>query len=368
MDGIDAALLQLSADNAPNIVGTLDTPYPQNLSDSLAQLCLNNATTPSQLGAINIQVGKAFAEAALALLSDNDLRPQDITAIGSHGQTIWHEPATALPFTTQLGDPNTIAHLTGITTVADFRGRDMAAGGQGAPLAPLFHQHCFYRQSAQAAIVNIGGIANLTLLSKDEKGCPVGYDTGPGNVLMDCWIQHHKQQSYDHNGMWAQQGQVIPALLTQLLKEPYLHLPAPKSTGRELFNLAWIEKAIESSIGNHTSNEQHLADIQRTLLEFTAETIKQAFEQQVSAQEVSAHYQLAVCGGGAHNPILMQRLAELLPDVRVSSTSEFGIDPDWVEAGTFAWLASEALKGRRFDNQSLTGAKGEIALGAIYPA
>ena len=242
----------------------------------------------------------------------------------------------------------------------------MAAGGQGAPLAPLFHQHCFYRQNAHAAIVNIGGIANLTFLSKDEKGCPVGYDTGPGNVLMDCWIQRCKQQPYDDNGTWAQQGQVIPTLLTQMLKEPYLQLPAPKSTGRELFNLAWIEKAIQASNTPHQSNEQHQANIQRTLLELTAETIKQAFEQQMQSQEAGYNTKLAVCGGGAHNPVLMQRLAELLPHVNVSSTREFGIDPDWVEAGTFAWLASETLKNRRFDNRSLTGASGQIVLGAIY--
>lgn len=368
MDGIDAALLHHSPGNPPDIVATLGMPYPQDLSHSLSQLCLNSAITPSKLGAINIQVGKVFAETALALLTENDLQPQDITAIGSHGQTIWHEPATDWPFTTQLGDPNTIAHLTGITTVADFRGRDMAAGGQGAPLAPLFHQHCFYQQNTRAAIVNIGGIANLTRLADEEQGCPEGYDTGPGNVLMDCWIQHCKQQPYDHDGMWAQQGQIIPELLIQMLKEPYLHLPAPKSTGRELFNLAWIERAIRACISYQPSNQQQQTDIQRTLLELTAETIKQAFEQHMPLSQTGNQAQLAVCGGGAHNTVLMQRLTDLLPHADVSSTREFGIDPDWVEAATFAWLASEAIKGRRFDNQRLTGAKGNIVLGAIYPA
>lgn len=368
MDGIDAALLRIPAGEKPEIIATQGSTYQPELRNALAELCLNKATPPSHLGGINIQVGQAFARAALDLLSRTQLQASDITAIGSHGQTIWHEPGTSFPFTTQLGDPSTIAHITGITTVADFRSRDMAAGGQGAPLAPLFHQHCFYRQNANAAIVNIGGIANLTTLSIQEKGCPLGYDTGPGNVLMDCWIQHCLGRRYDDQGSWAQQGQIIPALLSEMLQEPYLALPAPKSTGRELFNLAWIETALLASIGTKPSDTQQQADVQRTLLELTAESISQAFRLHTTNQAPLHHSQLAVCGGGAHNPVLMDRMRVLLPGVQVSSTHEFGIDPDWVEAATFAWLASETLQGRRFDNQLLTGANGEITLGGIYPA
>ncbi len=368
MDGIDAALVRIDSDAQPEIVSTLATPYSQSLSEPLAQLCLNQAVQPSQLGAINIQTGQAFAQAALNLISASHLSPSDITAIGSHGQTIWHQPDSDTPFTTQLGDPNTIAQLTGITTVADFRGRDMAAGGQGAPLAPLFHQHAFYRAGSQAAIVNIGGIANLTTLASNKTGCPTGFDTGPGNVLMDCWINHCKQHAYDHNGNWASQGTVIASLLTHMLNEPYLLLPPPKSTGRELFNLAWIEQALEATASYDLTDEQLLADIQRTLLELTAETIVRALNSQLENQALTGQVQLAVCGGGAHNTVLMDRLATLLPTVRVCSTSELGIAPDWVEAGTFAWLASEAIKGRRFDNQRLTGARGNFFLGGIYKA
>lgn len=368
MDGIDAALLRICDDNKPEVIATLGTPYSQVLSSALAELCRNEPIQPSQLGSINIAVGQAFAQAALNLLSQTQLEASDIKAIGSHGQTIWHEPDTTLPFTIQLGDPSTIAQITGMTTVADFRSRDMAAGGQGAPLAPLFHQHCFYQHHASAAIVNIGGIANLTSLSTQEEGCPVGYDTGPGNVLMDCWIEHCLQRNYDHEGNWALQGQIIPALLDLMLEDPYLHLPPPKSTGRELFNLTWVEKALLASIGNIPTDPKQQADVQRTLLELTAETIRQAFNNQTEDQKVSSHSQLVVCGGGAHNLALMGRLNDLLPGVQVCSTQEFGIDPDWVEAATFAWLASETIRGRRFDNQNLTGAKGEITLGGIYPA
>ncbi|GFZ75574.1 anhydro-N-acetylmuramic acid kinase [Pseudohongiella nitratireducens] len=368
MDGIDAALIQLHRDAQPEIISTLATPYSQELSEALARLCLNQTIKPSQLGAINIQVGRAFAQAALNLLSANNLTTSDITAIGSHGQTVWHEPDSDTPFTMQLGDPNTIAHLTGITTVADFRGRDMAAGGQGAPLAPLFHQHCFYHPDNQAAIVNIGGIANLTTLADQKQDCPSGFDTGPGNVLMDCWINHCQQRAYDHNGDWARQGEVIPSLLSHMLQEPYLQLPAPKSTGRELFNLVWIQEVLQASTSISQTEAQSQANIQRTLLELTAVTICQAFESQIENQGKAKYPQLAVCGGGAHNPLLMDRLAALLPKVEVCSTRVLGIDPDWVEAGTFAWLASETLKGRRFNNQRLTGAQGNIILGGIYTA
>src|SRR5690606_29839633 len=258
------------------------------------------------------------------LLQREKLSPVDIRAIGSHGQTVRHEPARG--FTVQIGNPALLAELTGIEVVADFRRRDVAAGGQGAPLVPAFHEALFDSDGQPKAVLNVGGFSNLSLIDPEQ---PVrGFDCGPGNVLLDAWIARIRGETFDRDGAWAASGTLNEALLQLLLSDPYFAGRGPKSTGRELFNLPWLER--------HLANLPELppADVQRTLLELTARSIVESLQQ---AQQDTA--ELLVCGGGAHNGALMHRLQELLPNCRVASTASRGVPPDWVEAMAFAWLA-----------------------------
>ncbi|AHG39253.1 anhydro-N-acetylmuramic acid kinase [Pseudomonas syringae CC1557] len=351
LDGIDIALLK--QDNRPILLATHYIPMPEDLHAELLALCSSGADELARAAVTEQKWCRLVAEGVLTLLKEQNMVAGQIRAIGSHGQTIRHEPARG--YSIQIGNPALLAELTEITVVSDFRRRDIAAGGQGAPLVPAFHEALFDDNKNHRAVLNIGGFSNLSLIESDR---PVeGFDCGPGNVLLDAWIQSKRTQSYDENGNWAASGQVNKELLNTLLSDPFFQTKGPKSTGREVFNLGWLR--------HHLFQFQTLApeDVQATLLELTALTITESLQ---SAQ--SSTVDLLVCGGGAHNTALMSRLAELLPDTQVSSTDKFGVDPDWVEAMAFAWLAHCCLESVPANRPTVTGAKGLRILGAIYPA
>lgn len=354
LDGIDAALIDLSA--TPRVIAAQTYPLSDTLRSDLLALCHSGSDEIERMGVADRRLGLALGAAVLRLLRDNALSPSAVRAIGSHGQTIRHRPAAVKndsAFTLQIGDPTSIAEITGITTVADFRRRDIAAGGQGAPLVPAFHRAVF--GSAQArAIVNIGGIANITGLSAG--GEVIGFDTGPGNTLLDHWIHRHSGAHYDRDGAWGRTGTTIPALLDSLLRDSYFALPAPKSTGREHFHGDWLDRHLAGNLWPP-------ADVQATLVELTARNIAAGIA--ALPFTVSAIY---VCGGGAYNSHLMTRLEALLHPRLLASTAQLGIAPEWVEAAAFAWLAQQTLRGKPGNLPSVTGAAGERILGAIYPA
>lgn len=353
VDGVDCVLVDFS-DKAPKIVSTHFEPSPAKLRDDVLKICSGEKLSPKVLGSLDKDIGIFFAEASNALLGKSGVLASAVMAIGSHGQTVWHQPEGEHSFTLQLGDPNIIAYKTGITTVADFRRMDMAAGGQGAPLAPLLHQAVFHCPTADRAVVNIGGISNITCLPSAGDG--VAFDTGPGNVLMDYWINKHKGERFDSNGDWASSGEPQPALLARFLKEPYLAASHPKSTGRELFNGNWLEAILLDF------ESLAAADVQASLIEFTASSIAAAIKPLMTP---SALY---VCGGGAHNKVLMAALAKHMGDCQVASTETLGIHPDWVEAVAFAWMANETIAGRKINTRPFTGASQAISLGGIYSA
>ncbi|MGM0570747.1 anhydro-N-acetylmuramic acid kinase [Marinobacter sp.] len=355
MDGIDAALVDLTSAGGASLIATHTQAIPEPLVQTLTNLS-QNCGSPDDLGHCDRALGELFATAANSLISKSP-RKGPIRAIGSHGQTIRHVPDGANPFTLQLGDPNIIAERTGITTVADLRRRDMAVGGQGAPLVPAFHHAIFGSATQNRALVNIGGIANISWLPAGSASAGGGFDTGPGNGLMDSWVQRHLGEAFDRNGDWAATGQLQPLLLEQCLEEPYFHRPVPKSTGKERFNAAWLDAKLRDC------PDTDPADVQRTLLELTALTI---VRQLPEARPLAVY----VCGGGAKNVALMNRLRALLePDgASVSTTSELGIDPQWVEAAAFAWLARQTMEGLAGNVPAVTGASGPRVLGGIYPA
>ena len=290
------------------------------------------------------------------MLDANGTDVQQVRAIGSHGQTILHLPWATPSRTLQIGDPNLVAALTGVTTIADFRRADVAAGGQGAPLAPAFHAWKFRAGRVNRVVLNIGGIANITILPAAPAEQVRGFDTGPGNTLMDAWIQQRRGCDYDEQGHWAATGNVRQDLLKQALSDPYFTAPPPKSTGKDDFNLAWLATHTDKT-GSACRDE----DLQATLLELTAVSIAEA----ISAKAPGAD-ELLVCGGGVHNPVLMRRLQSLLPGLAVKSTGACGIDPDAVEAVTFAWLARQRLENTPANLPSVTGAERAVVLGAIY--
>jgi anhydro-N-acetylmuramic acid kinase len=304
-----------------------------------------------EIGQIDVEIGRAFARAALDLLQTSGIGAGQVTAIGSHGQTLRHRPDLPAAFTWQIGDPNVLAEMTGITVVADFRRRDVAAGGQGAPLLPVFHDQVFRRDDEDRIIANLGGIANITLL---KQGLPVtGFDTGPANRLLDAWISMHQGRDFDADGRWAATGTVDEGLLATLLDEPYLRLPPPKSTGRELFNMQWLRV----KLGSATRQPQ---DVQATLQRFTAVSLADA------ARQCAPGAAIYVCGGGSHNHGLLATLAALVAPGKVASTAELGLDPDFVEAIAFAWFAKRTLEGLASSAASVTGAQGARILGGIY--
>lgn len=354
-DGIDAAVVAMGPAHC-QLIGSHSQSFTTEMQARIHALADGNQCTLEQLCELDIALGEAFALAAQRAIDNAGLQPHQITAIGSHGQTVRHRPQSAdnAGLSLQIGDPNTIAERTGITTVADFRRRDIAAGGQGAPLAPGFHAWALGAAEGARALVNIGGISNLTWLPKT--GPATGYDLGPGNVLMDAWAQRHLGQAYDSQGQWAAGGQVDQPLLQTLLAHPFLGAPAPKSTGRESFNIHWLDSVIATAAPNARPQ-----DVQRTLCEFTAAAISAAC-QSLDGQR------LYVCGGGANNHFLMSRLAARLPQWQVASSAELGIDPQWVEAMAFAWLAHQRLSGAAGNLCGVTGAKHPVPLGAVYAA
>lgn len=356
LDGIDAAVVDLSM-RTPRVLAALTHPYdPELRNDLLALAHGGSAGEIELLGRLDRRLGELFAEAALSLLRQQNPTAAKIRAIGSHGQTVRHRPTGMAPFTLQIADPNLIAELTGITTVADFRRRDMAAGGQGAPLVPAFHASCFRNEDEDRAVLNIGGMANLTLLPADPQQPVLGFDTGPGNVLLDAWIAKQRGETCDRGGAWGASGQVHTALLEKLLQEEYFFAPPPKSTGRERFNLAWLEQRLSGC-------DCTPQDVQATLAALTATTVAFALRDTVAHTR-----RLLVCGGGVHNTALMSALGACLPAVKVESTAVHGLDPDWIEAAAFAWMARETLAGRPSNIPSVTGAHGPRVLGGIYLA
>lgn len=354
-DGIDAALVQFPATGGCRFVDGLTHPWQPSLRAQLIALGEGGELASLDvLGDLDARIGLAFAAAARALLARAGVDADAVRAIGSHGQTVRHRPAAALPFTLQLGDANRIAELTGITTVADFRRRDVAAGGQGAPLMPAFHLAMLGASDEDRAVLNLGGIANLTLIPR--QGPVRGFDTGPANALLDAWCQRHTGQRLDADGAFAASGVVDAALLARWLADPWFALPPPKSTGREQFHLAWAGAAPEIGRGRP-------ADVQATLLELSAATVADALQQHQPGTR-----RVLVCGGGVRNGQLMRRLAARLPGVRVESSAVHGLDPDYMEAMGFAWLAQRTLQGLAGNLPAVTGAAGPRILGAIHPA
>lgn len=354
IDGVDCALVQFENEQ-PQLQATHFKPSDAALREKILRLCDGKQIDLELYGQTDVEIGRVFAAAAMELLEEAKVDKSAIRAIGSHGQTVYHHPLGNYPFTLQLGDPNSIAALTGITTVADFRRRDMAVGGQGAPLAPLLHRNCFRSSNHDRVVLNLGGISNITVLNRDGSCC--AFDTGPANVLMDYWIEKHQQQRFDKNGDWARTGKTDQALLKSFLDEEYFSRAIPKSTGRELFNGHWLQDKLQQ-YGEPVAAE----DVQATLLELTTSTVVSAIKRETSPQQVY------VCGGGAHNSALMERLQQSLADCSVESSSVAGIDPDWVEAIAFAWMAKQTIEGHPIDASAFTGATEAVILGGIYQA
>jgi anhydro-N-acetylmuramic acid kinase len=355
MDAVDCALVNC-AGATPQVIDFIAADIGAELKRRLLRFTSNSAVDLRELGSTDIDVAKLFASAVSTLLAKQQIKPHDVKAIGSHGQTIWHEPpqrALSNPFTLQIGDPNTLAELTGITVVADFRRKDMAAGGQGAPLVPALHCELFHSDAVDRIVLNLGGIANITSLPTNRQHY-VGLDTGPASVLMDGWIRRHLNKEFDDAGAWAAAGRVHPGLLGHLLDEAYFRMPAPKSTGREFLNLEWLDSKISQA------GQIPAVDVQATLLEFTVQTVRNEIERLLKRGEIIA------CGGGARNTALLERLQAVLPAFRVRTSTELGIHADCVEAVAFAWLAKKTLNGEPVDFSPFTGARHAVIAGGIY--
>ena len=353
-DGVDVAVVRLSSRTC-ELVGSYTGAYPALLRERVLRLSqADTQITLDELGELDGQIADVFANTVIALLDDLGLRSSDIGAIGSHGQTLRHRPNAEPPFTLQLGDPNRIAERCGITVVADFRRRDIAAGGQGAPLVPAFHAGLFGSDRESRAVLNIGGIANLSLLPRG--GAVSGFDSGPGNGLLDAWIRRCTGAAFDADGAFAASGSVHQPLLRTLLCDPFFALAPPKSSGRDHFHLAWLE----GHLANRRISEE---DVQATLAALTVESIASAMRNHMPEAQ-----RLLVCGGGVHNRHLMDGLHAALPGIQVESSAVHGVDPDAIEAMAFAWLARETLAGRPGNLCAVTGARGPRVLGGIFPA
>jgi anhydro-N-acetylmuramic acid kinase len=349
MDGVDAALINTQKNE---LIAGLTLPYSKKLQAELLSFDADKTYTAQTFLALNHQLGHAFSDAALALLKKTNYQSDNITAIGSHGQTLYHAPDADIPTTLQLACPHTIAEKTGITVVADFRTRDLILGGQGAPFAPYYHQELLKNKKIPVIMVNIGGISNVSVLSQTAP--PIGYDTGPGNALMDAWIKKNKNLFFDKNGDWAASGDLIPELLNRLLADAFFKKTAPKSIDKAYYALDWIEQ--------HIKDNDKPEDVQATLLHLTAHSIADAIQAESSSAE-----QVLVCGGGAHNQALMQTLKHYLPHHEVTTTRAVDMSPDYLEAMMFAWLAEQAILKKPLDLTHITGASKAGILGAIYP-
>jgi anhydro-N-acetylmuramic acid kinase len=355
MDAVDAALvdfhtkpLQLIASHSKNL--------PTQLRSDLISLCTPDNNEINRLGELDVQVGALFAETANELIKKANILTEQIIAIGSHGQTIRHQPYGKFPFTLQIGDPNIIAAKTGITTIADFRRRDMAMGGQGAPLAPTFHNYVFRKAGVDRIILNLGGIANITHLPADLTHPVIGFDTGPANTLLDAWAYKHLSKQFDAEGRWAASGKINQELLALLLSDPYFTKNPPKSTGREYFNLTWLEQYLNKLAINLTP-----ADIQTTLCELTAKSIADAIY-----ALCPTGCDIYICGGGLKNNYLLTRLKINCTSCNLQATEDLGVPAQWLEAMLMAWLAWQTFNKNPGNLPSVTGASKEVILGGTY--
>ena len=350
MDGIDVALVDFS--KQPTLIAASYTEYPAELRQKILALTLSPHINLRQLGELDVILGKQFAQAINYLFTTHKIPKKTVCAIGSHGQTIFHAPHGDLPFTMQIGDPNIITAETGLTTIADFRRKDIAYGGQGAPLVPAFHAALFHTAQKNRAVVNVGGIANITVLAANQRLPIIGFDTGPGNTLLDSWIMKHHQQLYDAHGAWGAQGVIQSSLLEQLLKDPYFNRKPPKSTGREYFNLEWLSSFLPAKYSP--------VDIQTTLVELTARSIVTAIQNHLAEGEI------LISGGGVHNNFLMKRLQILGTNYDWTSTQTYQINPNFIEAMAFAWLARQTIMQQPGNIPEVTGASTKTVLGAVY--
>jgi len=348
LDGIDISLCAIN-DSSFKAIGSKEYPYDQNLRDDVLYAIENNISL-KEFGELDYRLGLMYSEAINNFLKSFSLDIANIKAIGLHGQTLWHDPLSKYPFSLQAGSGSLVAKLTGIDVVSDFRSGDIALGGEGAPFAPVFHREFFKSLNEKMAVLNLGGIANITILD----GGMLGYDVGPANMLLDLWIKKHKDKYFDEDSKWAREGEVNYGLLSELLKEPFFSLSAPKSTGRELFNEAWLNSKLEGC----TAKPQ---DIQRTLLELSVNVI---------VKEVKKYNLeiLLTCGGGAKNGFLMELLARKLEGVKVSTSDKFGVQGDFMEAMAFAFFAYKRVHKQALGLKRITGASRDGVLGALYAA
>jgi len=353
IDSVDAAAVDFT-DGQLKLIGSHSHPIPEPLRKDILNLCLPGRDTVQLYAETDRALGELFADAALALMDKLKLGADKIMAIGSHGQTIRHSAPsqTENGYSQQIGDANIIAARTGCSVVADFRRKDIALGGQGAPLVPTFHRQLFFSPQNNRVIANIGGIANITILNIN--GDCSGFDTGPGNMLLDAWCQKHTGNAYDNDGNWGASGDVDNALLSKLKAHPFLAQPTPKSTGREEFNLPWLEQQLQHF---HLSPQ----DIQATLTAFTAQTLADCINNLDTPVD-----EVFVCGGGAFNGQLMEQLQSDLHNSELQSTAQLRLDPNWVEACAFAWLAKQRMENKTGNLPAVTGAKRETILGAAY--
>ncbi|MFL2840752.1 MAG: anhydro-N-acetylmuramic acid kinase [Pseudohongiellaceae bacterium] len=355
MDAVDCVLADMS--DSMNVIDFINIDIQKKLKQDILDLCQENGDNQiKKLGETDVALGRLFANSAISILEKNQLSAKQIRAIGTHGQTIRHQPPEQSdnPFSIQIADPNTIATLTGITTVADFRRKDIALGGQGAPLLPAFHQYIFKNSQTDRIILNIGGMANVTVLLKDNIEI-TGFDTGPGNILLDSWIQENSNKSFDKNGDWAATGESDAELLKFMLDDAYFSRPAPKSTGREYFNKKWIDNILKNYAKEITAQ-----NVQATLLNLTATSISQAIKNLIGTGEV------IVCGGGVRNQQLMHYLETQLDSFKVSSSNTYGIDSDALEAFAFAWFAKQTINRKTLNFTNITGSSRPHILGGIY--
>ena len=347
MDGVDVALCEVDVSHC-RLMASLEYPFAKALKEEILQM-IGSSTTLQTVGEMNHRLGLLFGEAVNALLAQEEIEAAHIRAIGLHGQTLWHNPRGEHPFSMQLGDASIVAAQSRIDVVSDFRSKDIALGGEGAPFAPAFHQFLFHHMATSIGVLNIGGMANLSVLQEPL----IGFDTGPGNVLMDLWVQKQRDLPYDRDGLWAQEGKVDEALLADLKNEAYFAEPAPKSTGRELFNQTWLESRLQK--------HQHVVpeDVQATLLALTVLSIVN----EVRRYKIE---HLLVCGGGVKNSFLMRRLAEELDNASVTATDAYGVNSEQMEAMLFAWLAYKRIHREPVELKAVTGAKSNAVLGGVY--
>lgn len=358
MDGIDAVVASIPQAGRLKLRATHSEPYPVEVRARLQTLANSSINDLELMGELDALLGELLAQAANRVRHKSGLDGQEIRAIGSHGQTVRHRPNAPHPYSIQIGNPAVIAQHTRITTVADFRARDIAAGGQGAPLVPAFHLWMFHSPDNNRVVVNIGGIANVSYLPADTSQPASGFDTGPGNTLLDAWICENRGHPYDKDGRWAASGKILATLLERLCSDSYFRMAPPKSTGPEYFNLAWLADHL-AELGTRPDAQ----DVQATLTELTARSIAQALTTHLPYVD-----EVYVCGGGSRNRHLASRLSTNLPGAPVDTTRALGLHPDWVEAAAFAWLAHQTLEGRPANLPSVTGARHEVVLGAIYKA